>query len=1818
VNYEAIIADKTDGEIRTFLDEIANGTSSYRSLQSLTEQIEHQYHGRFLIELIQNAHDALTGSKDHKNRISITLNESEGDFGVLYVANDGYPFVEKDFNSLCKLAQSSKDPEESIGNKGIGFRSVLQIATSPEIYSRSSISSTGFDGFCFQFNPNVKKKYNPAIQCLLNGDSEYINSPLSKNKALIDWSKNRINAFREICKKQKTDWFESEFSALSPYLLPLPIERDLNSSTLNAFMSQGFSTVLRLPLLSRNALILTKEKIEDLNEQTILFLDKVTHLLVDMGRTQKIFMRKSSPLDSGKENAYEVNLECSYDTKNSKVTPKIFWVWSRTITGEKLSLTVKELPGKWPKLQKATVSLALNLGDEPEDGKLSIYLPTELNSGCSAFFNAPFYGNMSRTEISFEEPVNKLFLDNIANIAVTDAMSSLFGKKEIGARCIIDLVTPSSGECGQRWRSALSRETQLKERSIILTDIGWKTIDEAKLLPCLDSLKIINESMIRRMVGVPIIHHGIMCRTQKLKQLFESLSINGSVPKAELATVVESVARYLLNDCKSPDWNSFWCDVEFIMESNIDELSGKEIILGTDNRLHSSKKNCSVFFRPQRGGDDDDVLSDANLEDIPENLGLYIAFLSDKIQIHEPGDKGRNKNNATHRFLSSGLVEPKFGVEQILRNVLIPCTPILPILYNENGDGLCRDILRWGIKLVLNSRQSRDKTVSYLKKLPVPCIGGWFPIEETSFGIGWSNSVGKYLDEYLSGANTIDSLYARDRLLLPPDNFNWGGIGERAFELLKQAGVMDGLRPIVIGDGWDPLFDVSGCSGEGVNIPATPPSCFLADLWQSYREYVESTQNPRYEGNFQYEFINPLGLPGFDVFDKMNETIKQSLMHVLMASMPTWKNWRRCKLKKVSGASHAYDVESPLFYMLSNSPWLIGHTENKKIQCAPKERWYIPSATMVGRAHHFSHLMLLPKSISRLLDKNADLECSMRKLGMPKYDPEVSTDSPRLLDDLAKSLSHLEMISNHDVFLGQIRSAWKAFVPNEDNIFPSSIIIRDKSGALMAINPTEDEPIFLPDANDAIHEGLKLNGKPIVVIDNPRSSSDAKRLKGNFFDAFGSKVQLASELEVEVLVDGYLWQPDERMPLITEVMPWLPPVVLTIFAFHGAQSKGTGTKSFSDAIKQLRNARYLCADKLETTLVHKGKAIASTHLHSLWVNKEHTLIVENKAEEDSSLMSDAIASLVDRVDMDTPLQLILSNVSKDVGHSEDEMQKAFKKMKISANDYSQVKQEWLGDCGWKVQLLRSLVLLLNPDSDSRMFDDMDERNFENFLKTISLSPLNVNQVMGLIHEASDIKHFGQAVYRELGGKGELSRWNNVLSKLGESLIKNESVDNEFADHLLAAKIALRSVIGSTMSGTMVDGFLFLDKQLFNELKCPNSYAEKYWEIDFSLAMDVVVGKLSEWNVNRALLEAVRESKSVDELCVKLNEQGLELDVDPIEIQANNQKEFTRVLTYIQKVIIAWCLKNGIDTKRWEFFPTDMWKKLPNNYFAREAYSRRWDTLFCIKRIRELNISSADQEVSCALDTSAELTDFRTKLGVLESEINNVTAELEKKKEVLAQQKKTVDVCGKEFINDDSNLGDLFDHLTEQIEDNVLPNLSIRKTEVLQDIPSRKPRVPKKRAVGGKQIKRPTQAMKNLVGLAGEIHAYRVLKKKFGNFFGPSCWVSENSRYKFPENSRDDGRGCDFEIRYNNKTYYFEVKASQGDDETFELGSSEVRLAINASKGRTKRYFILHILNALSDAPDFFLLPNPYDNKNAGKYRFEGTGFRLRYLAIKKK
>ena len=121
----------------------------YAQNKSLSEHVAADYHGRFLIELIQNGNDA--HPRDRGDGEIEVLLADEGPFGTVYVANRGVPFSERQADALLRIGRSSKPPGEAIGNKGLGFRSVSHVCDAPEIYSQSTSAPVmpSFEGFCF-------------------------------------------------------------------------------------------------------------------------------------------------------------------------------------------------------------------------------------------------------------------------------------------------------------------------------------------------------------------------------------------------------------------------------------------------------------------------------------------------------------------------------------------------------------------------------------------------------------------------------------------------------------------------------------------------------------------------------------------------------------------------------------------------------------------------------------------------------------------------------------------------------------------------------------------------------------------------------------------------------------------------------------------------------------------------------------------------------------------------------------------------------------------------------------------------------------------------------------------------------------------------------------------------------------------------------------------------------------------------------------------------------------------------------------------------------------------------------------------------------------------------------------------------------------------------------------------------------------------------------------------------------------------------------------------------------------------------------------
>lgn len=94
-------------------------------LAGLEKYISETYDSRTFVELIQNAEDA--GSKRFKVK-NVTDN-------LIVVSNDGSPFNHEDLSSLCRSAASKKIRGNSIGFRGIGFKSVVNLCSKVHLVS---------------------------------------------------------------------------------------------------------------------------------------------------------------------------------------------------------------------------------------------------------------------------------------------------------------------------------------------------------------------------------------------------------------------------------------------------------------------------------------------------------------------------------------------------------------------------------------------------------------------------------------------------------------------------------------------------------------------------------------------------------------------------------------------------------------------------------------------------------------------------------------------------------------------------------------------------------------------------------------------------------------------------------------------------------------------------------------------------------------------------------------------------------------------------------------------------------------------------------------------------------------------------------------------------------------------------------------------------------------------------------------------------------------------------------------------------------------------------------------------------------------------------------------------------------------------------------------------------------------------------------------------------------------------------------------------------------------------------------------------------
>lgn len=168
------------GLVQEIENQFERAITSYRANPNLiSEHANHEesirvggYATRTLLELVQNAADAMSGSDEGESglfagRVEIVLDVPNR---TLYCANAGRPFSKTGLTAIAHAYLSAKRGDE-IGRFGLGFKSVLAVTQAPQVFSRS---------VSFEFNA---AEANSAIESVGSDAKRF---PVLRTPTIID------------------------------------------------------------------------------------------------------------------------------------------------------------------------------------------------------------------------------------------------------------------------------------------------------------------------------------------------------------------------------------------------------------------------------------------------------------------------------------------------------------------------------------------------------------------------------------------------------------------------------------------------------------------------------------------------------------------------------------------------------------------------------------------------------------------------------------------------------------------------------------------------------------------------------------------------------------------------------------------------------------------------------------------------------------------------------------------------------------------------------------------------------------------------------------------------------------------------------------------------------------------------------------------------------------------------------------------------------------------------------------------------------------------------------------------------------------------------------------------------------------------------------------------------------------------------------------------------------------------------------------------------------------------------------------------------
>ena len=375
--------------------------------------LEREYHGRFLIELLQNAADAWRAddrSAQARSRVAISLTEGP----ALLVANQGVPLTaEVVISALGHIGATTKAEGEAIGHKGIGFKSVLEMTLVPELYSGL-------------------QEHIPALAVAFDP----------------------LRSLEEI--RSVTPWWDAEVAQIAGLdredpVAAVPVLRyprwvDELPAAVEAFAADGYDTVVRLPFDARSVARLgldepawleqVRAAMERVTDEIVLLLGTFAEVaLTDelAGEQLRIVPRWSSPVPHEPDSGRSVLVVVERDEQVSSR-----WRLHRRQLPAATNLAGEIAVGL--RLDEASPSMVLPAVEGADSAPFHLFFPTRIASGFPFLLHGYFEVNAARTGFyGGSQERNYAILDELVMLA-GDAVAEAAASGTVDLVSLVDLV----------------------------------------------------------------------------------------------------------------------------------------------------------------------------------------------------------------------------------------------------------------------------------------------------------------------------------------------------------------------------------------------------------------------------------------------------------------------------------------------------------------------------------------------------------------------------------------------------------------------------------------------------------------------------------------------------------------------------------------------------------------------------------------------------------------------------------------------------------------------------------------------------------------------------------------------------------------------------------------------------------------------------------------------------------------------------------------------------------------------------------------------------------------------------------------------------------------------------------------------------------------------------------------------------------------------------------------------------------------------------------------------------------------------------------